>query len=957
MNFSASNGGTLDLPALTQATGDVSFSVDGSGTDLSLPSLASVAGTSDGRSSMKFSASNGGTLDLPALTQATGELDFFVDGSGSELSLPSLASVGSSDGTPYISFCAGNGGTLDLPALTQATGDVVFSVDGSGTDLSLPSLASVAGSSDGVGTMYVSASNGGTLDLPVLTQATGELDFESDGAGSKLSLPSLASVAGSSDGTSSMYFRASNGGTVDLPVLTRVTGTVVIDVRAASSVVTTDVFLGQGVALTGTGTITGNVDSAATIEPGDPDVNVNWVCGDLTIDGNYVQENSGQLEINIAGATDFSRLTVTGSVTLDGTLSVSLLGGFLPKQGDSFEVMDFASRQGDFSQWEGLDLSNGLMLDHVYDEQSLILRIGVVSPATPTLVTTASPADATLGSGGTPTLSDSAVLSGGNDPTGTITFTLTGPSGTVVHMETDTVNDNGTYTTPTGYTLPTSGTVAGTYTWSAKYTSADQNNNDASDQGGSDEQTVIGQASATIDVQGYTGVYDGQAHGATGTATGVNGEDLTGLLSPGDSFIDVPGGTATWSFAGNQDYARATGTAQIVIDQASATIDVQGYTGVYDGQAHGATGTATGVNGEDLTGLLSPGDSFIDVPGGTATWSFAGNRDYAPATGTAQIVINPADTTVILTSSTDPFGSTYGEAVTFTATVNVVDPGAGTPTGQVDFFDGDSLIGSGHLSGSVATFTTSDLTAGDHPITARYEGDGKNFNPSSSDHPYIQSVARANTSIIGRFGDASVYGQTLTIQAIVSVFPSTPAPPDGDLYLYDTNGTILDTAPLNGVGYDFSRSDLSAGTHTLTVLYTGDENFKPSDVLLDRHRGEGPVERHCQQPRYCPRRSDPPSDLEILRVRQWGHVLGRRRLSHPNHVGHGEQPGRALPDRCRPRLAGGEQLHHPSRSRHPDHPPQGARCPRPLRHTDDVADESQPRLAVRRHHRHRRVVQ
>ena len=263
-----------------------------------------------------------------------------------------------------------------------------------------------------------------------------------------------------------MYFRANNGGTIDLPVLTRVAGTVVIDVRAASSVVTTDVFLGQGVALTGTGTITGNVDSAATIEPGDTDVNVNWVCGDLTIDGNYVQENSGQLEINIAGATDFSRLTVTGSVTLDGTLRVSLLGGFLPKQGDSFEVMDFASRQGDFSQWEGLDLSNGLMLDHVYDEQSLILRIGVVSPATPTLVTTASPADVTLGSGGAPTLSDSAVLSGGHQETGSITFTLSGPGG-FSYSQTDQVSDDGTYNASTS--LPATGTVAGTYTWSAKY--------------------------------------------------------------------------------------------------------------------------------------------------------------------------------------------------------------------------------------------------------------------------------------------------------------------------------------------------------------------------------------------------------------------------------------------------------------------------------------------------------
>ena len=36
-------------------------------------------------------------------------------------------------------------------------------------------------------------------------------------------------------------------------------------------------------------------------------------------------------------------------------------------------------------------------------------------------------------------------------------------------MDTETVavNGNGTYTTPTGYTLPTTGTVTGTYQWDA----------------------------------------------------------------------------------------------------------------------------------------------------------------------------------------------------------------------------------------------------------------------------------------------------------------------------------------------------------------------------------------------------------------------------------------------------------------------------------------------------------
>ena len=123
MSFSASSGGTLDLPALTQATGELDFSSDGAGSELSLPSLASVAGSSDGTSSISFGASSGGTLDLPALTQATGKLDFSSDSAG-------LLKIGSN--------------TLETEGL------VSFIASGAGSVLALPSLASIAGSSAGV---------------------------------------------------------------------------------------------------------------------------------------------------------------------------------------------------------------------------------------------------------------------------------------------------------------------------------------------------------------------------------------------------------------------------------------------------------------------------------------------------------------------------------------------------------------------------------------------------------------------------------------------------------------------------------------------------------------------------------------------------------------------------------------------------------------------------------------
>src|SRR5262249_47324012 len=98
------------------------------------------------------------------------------------------------------------------------------------------------------------------------------------------------------------------------------------------------------------------------------------------------------------------------------------------------------------------------------NDQGGIAEQTVVSPASPTLVTTPNPTTVTLGATAPPILMDTADLEGAYHPTGDITFELFQGS-TLVHLETATVNGNGIYTTPTGFTLPTTGTVAGGYVW------------------------------------------------------------------------------------------------------------------------------------------------------------------------------------------------------------------------------------------------------------------------------------------------------------------------------------------------------------------------------------------------------------------------------------------------------------------------------------------------------------
>ena len=100
-----------------------------------------------------------------------------------------------------------------------------------------------------------------------------------------------------------------------------------------------------------------------------------------------------------------------------------------------------------------------------------------------------------------------------------------------------------------------------------------------------------------------------------GHRDGVNSEDLSSDLDLGASYTDVAGGTANWAFTDTTgNYNDASGSVDIVINKADRTIDVTGWTGAYDGSAHGASGTATGVNSEDLSSDLDLGAWYTDVP-------------------------------------------------------------------------------------------------------------------------------------------------------------------------------------------------------------------------------------------------------------------------------------------------------------------------------------------------------
>ncbi len=111
----------------------------------------------------------------------------------------------------------------------------------------------------------------------------------------------------------------------------------------------------------------------------------------------------------------------------------------------------------------------------------------------------------------------------------------------------------------------------------------------------------------------------------------------------------------------------------------------------------------------------------------TITYSYPGDSNFTNVSDTSKsVTVTKATPTVVDISSLNP--STYGQSVTFTATVTNPNNSAAVTEGCVAFVDNTTstnLTGAIALNGSgQASFSTSTLTAGSHDIQANYNDSG-----------------------------------------------------------------------------------------------------------------------------------------------------------------------------------------------------------------------------------------
>ncbi len=245
-----------------------------------------------------------------------------------------------------------------------------------------------------------------------------------------------------------------------------------------------------------------------------------------------------------------------------------------------------------------------------------------------------------------------------------------------------------------------------------------------------------------------------------------------------------------------------TFTATVSPSAATGTVTFQ------EGSAILGTGTLSGGVGSFSTSALAIGDHTITaLYPGDATFA---SSTSAPLTQT----VNKTASTTTLTSSLNP--SEFGQSVTFTATVS---PSAAT--GTVTFMEGSTTLGTGTLSGGVATFSTSALAVGGHSITAVYSGDA-NFSGSTS-APLTQTVNKtASTTTLTSSLNPSNAGQSVSFTATVA-----PTSATGTVTFMD-GSTTLGTATLSNGTTTFSTSSLSPGVHSIAASYGGDASVAGS---------------------------------------------------------------------------------------------------------------------------------
>jgi uncharacterized protein (TIGR03437 family) len=166
--------------------------------------------------------------------------------------------------------------------------------------------------------------------------------------------------------------------------------------------------------------------------------------------------------------------------------------------------------------------------------------------------------------------------------------------------------------------------------------------------------------------------------------------------------------------------------------------------------------------------------------------------------------------------------SPYGALLTLTAQIGPAPPtGVSAPAGPVQFFDSGVLIGAADLVNAKAAFTTAELAAGAHQLTATLIGDPNWYSVRTA--PVTVTITPAATTTLLA---ASATASDVTFS--INVNSSGIVPQNGSVRIVDTtDSTTLASLTLPTVSATLPIAKVPVG-HTLTAFYSEGTSFAPS---------------------------------------------------------------------------------------------------------------------------------
>jgi len=362
-------------------------------------------------------------------------------------------------------------------------------------------------------------------------------------------------------------------------------------------------------------------------------------------------------------------------------------------------------------------------------------------------------------------------------------------------------------------------------------------------------------------VTGNTSNHDGGGLNNRGTATLTNCTVAGNTAENGGGlFISSKAVLKNTIVAGNTSSGGSANDIRGTVDVASSSsynlIGTGGSGGLTDskgnhvGVANPGLGSLVNNGGPTQTIALLPGSPAINagsnalIPAGVTT-DQRGTGFPRIVGGTVDIgAFESSNETVVtsLASSANP--STYGQSVTFTATVTV--GGGGVPQGTVEFFNGSTDLGAGSAlvgSGSdsaTSTFSIATLGAKLHTIQAVYT-------PSSVFQESIgtlnQTVNQATPTINWANPAAINYGMPLSATQLdataswtvdgktVNVLGTfTYSPPAGTVLNTGSNQTLsVSFKPINTADYTSATAQATINVRRATPHFSG---LTPSQAIV-----------------------------------------------------------------------------------------------------------------------------